>query len=672
MDQLTPQDYDQLVEQLQRAQYLYYVKDAPEMEDDRYDAMMARLLEIERDHPQWIRPDSPSQRVGGEALEAFAKVLHRPPMLSLEDVFSPQELRDWLRRSEATLGQAPGWSCELKIDGLAVSLIYQDGLFVQGATRGDGATGEDVTENLKTIGALPLRLHRPLPGRLEVRGEVYIAKEDFAALNVAREEEGQSLFANPRNAAAGSLRQLDPAVAARRRLSLFVYYLMEPQRWNLKSQTEILSWLDQLGFPVQRASALAANPDEALQFVQDWSQNRHDLAYATDGVVFKVDRLEAWERLGQNVRTPKWAVAYKYPPEEQKTRLREIQVSVGRTGALTPVAILEPVTLSGTTVTRASLHNQDEISRKDVKIGEQVGVRKAGEIIPEIVRVETGDRDGNERPFQMPELCPACGSPVVQLEGEAALRCPNRSCPAQLVQRLLHFASRQAMDIRGMGQRVVEQLVQQGMVKDLAGFYNLGASQLALLDRMGPKSAAKLVSAIAASKTRPLKALLVALGIGEVGTGVAEVLAQRFGSLDGVMAADVGELSDLEGIGPTIASSIVAYFSDDDNRRTIEALREAGVAFGSDQAQAQAAAQTAGPLQGKTFVFTGELSGMSRSEAQQRVIALGAKATGSVSKRTQYLVAGQAPGSKLQKAQDLGVTVLSEEDFVALLKSFEG
>ncbi len=667
MDQSSLEEYHSLVEELQRAQYLYYVKDSPEMEDHQYDRLMARLLKIEELHPQWLRPDSPSQRIGGEPLEAFAKVPHSPPMLSLEDVFSTGELQDWIDRAESALGGPTPWSCELKIDGLAVSLVYRDGLFVQGSTRGDGAVGEDVTVNLKTIRELPLRLHRPLPGILEVRGEVYIAKEDFARINAQREERGEPLFANPRNAAAGSLRQLNPRIAAKRRLSLFVYYLMAPQRWGLESQTEILAWMDDLGLPVQKASALASERAQIGQFIDRWQQRRHDLPYATDGVVLKLDAVENWASLGQNVKTPKWAVAYKYSPEEQKTRLRNIEISVGRTGTLTPVAILDPVSLSGTTVKRASLHNLDEIRRKDVKIGDQVWVHKAGEIIPEIVRVETAGRTGAERDFEMPSCCPICGSPVVHLDGEVALRCPNRSCRAQLAQALSHFASRDAMDIRGLGERLVEQLVDQGMVKDLAGLYSLCASQMAMLDRMGDKSAANVAAAIEASKKRPLKSLLTALGIREVGSGAAATLARHFGSLDSLMAATKEDLAALEGIGPVMAQSIEAYFADVHNRQMIEELRQAGVDFGSPKESPREA--VSGPLAGKTFVFTGELNSLTRGEAQDKVAALGAKAVSSVSKKTDYLVAGEAPGSKLQKAQKLGVRVLSEDEFLAMLQS---
>ncbi|MDY3867784.1 MAG: NAD-dependent DNA ligase LigA [Pyramidobacter sp.] len=655
--------YDWLVDELTRHGYLYYVLDTPEIEDDAYDALMRELLAIEKKHPGWLRGDSPSQRTGGAPLEAFAKVAHEKPMLSLEDVFSKEELFDWLKRACDGVEQTwIPWCCELKIDGLAVSLVYQDGKFVQASTRGDGHIGEDVTENLKTVRDLPLRLPGEMSGTLELRGEVYMSKEGFAKLNAEREEAGLPLFANPRNAAAGSLRQLDPAIAAKRRLRLFVYYIQDAENLGLTSQSDILNWLKEKGFPVQYAWSCAATQADIADFIDMWSDQRHSLPYATDGVVLKADCQRYWKILGQNVKTPKWAVAYKYPPEEQRTRLESIEISLGRTGVLTPVANLTPVLISGTVVKRASLHNEDEIQRKDIRVGDLVWVRKAGEIIPEIVRVDRESRDGTEEPFLMPTACPVCGASVVKFADEAALRCPNRSCPAQLVQGLIHFASRQGMNIQGLGDSLAEQLVQTGLVKKFSDLYSLTPQSLAALKRMGTKSAEKIVAAIQASKQRPLKFLLTALGIREVGYGVAQELARTFKTLDEIAQADEEKLASVGGVGSVIAQSIKNFFSEPHNIAMIEELRRAGVRMESDS---QGSGLTL--LAGKTFVFTGELSRMTRSEAQALVTGLGGKAASSVSKKTSFVVEGADAGSKAEKARSLGVPLLNEEDFMKMI-----
>ncbi|MBP3837394.1 MAG: NAD-dependent DNA ligase LigA [Pyramidobacter sp.] len=659
--------YDQLVEELNHHSYLYYVLDAPVIQDDEYDALMQELLHCEKEHPEWLRADSPSRRVGGAPLESFQKVAHAQPMLSLEDVFSKGELHDWLSKAaEGVEKQWLPWCCELKIDGLAVSLIYDDGVFVRASTRGDGNVGEDVTENLRTVRDLPLKLAGDVPGHLELRGEVYMSKEGFARLNAEREEAGQPLFANPRNAAAGSLRQLDPAIAAKRNLRLFVYYLQDPEEHGLHSQSEVLLWLQQHGLPVQKAWSLEKNEAGILQFIDEWEQKRFDLPYATDGVVLKAEQIDYWRILGNNVKTPKWSVAYKYPPEEQLTRLISIDVSLGRTGALTPVANLEPVQISGTVVKRASLHNEDEILRKDIRIGDKVWVRKAGEIIPEIVRVETKERTGDELPFHMPAECPVCGAPVMKLPDEVALRCPNRSCPAQLTQGLIHFASRQGMNIQGLGESLAAQLVQSGLVKKFSDLYKLRIEPLIKLERMGEKSAQKLIAAIQRSKERPLRFLLTALGIREVGSGVAAELTRHFSSLDEIASADEERLAAVSGIGPTIARSVKAFFDEEHNREMTDELRSLGVRM---QDEALPAADS-GPLSGKTFVFTGELTRMPRSQAQELVVSLGAKASSSVSKKTSYVVIGSDPGSKADKAAALGVPSLNEEQFFALVDQY--
>ncbi len=657
--------YDWLVDELNRHGRLYYVLDTPEIQDDEYDALTQELLKIENDHPDWTRDDSPSKRVGGPILEGFEKVTHARPMLSLEDVFSPEELHNWLKRAAVDVGQEwIPWCCELKIDGLAISLIFEDGKFVQASTRGDGVTGEDVTENLKTVKDLPLKLTGDVPGHLELRGEVYMSKKGFAKLNAEREEAGLTLFANPRNAAAGSLRQLDSSVAAKRPLQLFVYYIQDAESRGLYSQSQMLTWLKDHGLPVQDAWRLANDEQTALDFLSKWNDDRFDLPYPTDGVVFKADAANFWGILGNNVKTPKWAVAYKFPPEEQRTKLEKIEVSMGRTGVLTPVAILSPVTLSGTLVSRASLHNEDEIRRKDIRVGDFVWVRKAGEIIPEIVRVDAESRDGSQKVFEMPKNCPVCGAELQTLPGEVALRCPNRSCPAQLTQGLIYFASRQGMDIQGIGESLAAQLVESGLVKRFSDLYSLTAESLMNLERMGEKSATKLISAIENSKTRPLKFTLTALGIREVGAAVAADLVDHFGSIEAMASADEEQLAAVPGVGPVIARSIKTFFSEEHNKAMIEELRAAGVSLESEGA----GKISDGPLNGQTFVFTGELSRMPRGDAQELVERLGGKAVSSVSKKTSYAVVGEAPGSKAQKAQELGVTILDEDEFFSMVE----
>ncbi|EFC90107.1 DNA ligase, NAD-dependent [Dethiosulfovibrio peptidovorans DSM 11002] len=660
--------YESLKKEIARHDRLYYVLDSPEIDDSSYDRMMRELLELEREHPTLVSDDSPSRRVGGRPLDGFLKVVHSHPMLSLDDVFDVSELRSFLSRATGPVSSFP-WVCELKIDGLAVSLIYEDGVFVGGATRGDGSVGEDVTSNLLTVRSLPLRLNIDVPGRLEVRGEVYMAKNSFARLNERREEKGDPLFANPRNAAAGSLRQLDPRVAAERRLDLFVYAVVSPEERGINSQSDLLSWLKKAGLPVQDAWELCSDLDEVEEFVARWQEERFSLSYVTDGVVVKADPVEQWGRLGRTARAPRWAVAYKYPPEEKTTVLKEIEISVGRTGAMTPVAILEPVQLAGSVVRRASLHNEDEIRRKDVRIGDRVKVRKAGEIIPEIVSVDSEARNGTEIPFEMPRNCPICGSEAVRLPDESAWRCPNKSCPAQMNEELRHFASRGCMDIRGLGERVASQLVGSGFVRDLADLYELKEEQIISLDRMGPKSASNLISAIRGSKDRPLAALLAGLGIRHVGKGVAELLVERYGSMEALRRADPEELGSIEGVGPAIAASLEAFFSDDGNIRTLDRLMDHGVRMEERRPETSSDGKL---LSGMTFVFTGELKRASRSEAQKLVKSMGGKATSSVSGKTSYVVAGESPGSKLDKAVSLGIPVLDEDGFYEMVESLAG
>lgn len=654
---------EELRREIEKYDYYYYVLDSPLITDEEYDALYRQLLELEKRFPELVTPDSPTQRVGGRPRDEFRKVVHEVPMLSMDDVFSIEELRNFVNRVYKILEREVDFTAELKIDGVAVALVYEDGRFVLGATRGDGRTGEDVTDNLRTIKSLPLRLREPIPGRLEVRGEVYMTKEDFAVLNKAREEEGEQLFANPRNAAAGSLRQLDPNVTAKRRLRLFVYQVVNPQIYDISSQYQALTWLREKGFPTQGNERLCKNFDELVGYIDEWQDKRHTLSYATDGVVVKVDDLLTYDILGTTAKSPRWQVAFKYPAEEKRTRLLGIEVSVGRTGVLTPVAILEPVRLSGTLVQRASLHNEDEIRRLDVRIGDFVYVRKAGEIIPEVVRVDFSARTGREIPFSMPQNCPVCGAEVVRLMGEVAHRCPNRSCPAQLKEAIRHFASRDAMDIKGLGEKIVEQLVDKKLVAGFADLYKLTKEDLISLERMGPKSAENLINAINNSKNRPLFRLIYALGIRYVGLRTAEILAKKFKSMDRLMRASVEELSEIPGIGPQIASSIVAFFGDEKNVATINELAKIGINMAEEKEE-----PTYGPWEGWRIVFTGELERASRSEAEEIAKSLGAIPTSSVSRNIAMVVVGSNPGSKFAKAQELGVKIVDEQTFWKLVE----
>lgn len=657
--------------EIDRHNRLYYVMDAPEISDARYDELMSELLEIEKNHPELAEADSPTKRVGGPPRDEFSRVVHRVPMLSLDNAFSAEDLRAFCRR---TLGQweAGELCCELKIDGLAVTLTYEDGIFRNGATRGDGNEGEDVTANLLTVQTLPLRLHEEHSGILEVRGEVFMTREAFAALNERREEEGQPLFANPRNAAAGSLRQLDPGVTKRRNLDIFVYQAADPEAMGAKSHYEMLQMLRLWGFPVQGTEELCSSIEQVETYIATWNEKRHTLPYATDGVVVKIDELALRTKLGSTTRAPRWAIAWKYPPEEKQTTVSDILVSVGRTGALTPIAVLEPVRISGSVVKRASLHNADEVERKDIRVKDTVLVRKAGEIIPEIVKVVSRDDAAGSRPFEMPATCPVCGSAVVRLPGEAAHRCPNRSCPAQLREGLIHFASRSGMDIQGLGEKVVEALLETGTVSGLADVYSLTPEMIEDIRlagekserKLGRKSAEAIVRSIEASKNRPLSNLLAALGIRFAGARVAGILADGFGDIDALSAADAGKLAAIEGIGPVIAASVVTFFADEANRETIEKLRSAGVRLSEEKTRKG----ENGPWSGVSIVFTGELERATRKEAETVARVLGAATPSSVSARTKWLVCGASPGSKLQKARSLGVEILDEATFWSMAR----
>lgn len=657
---------DMLRREIARHAHRYFVLDAPEISDDAYDALFRELRLLEETYPDLADPTSPTRRVGDAPREGFVKVPHTVPMQSLDNVFSPEELEDFLNRVVRALPEfRGGYVCELKIDGLAVSLRYEDGIFVRGATRGDGGVGEDVTANLRTVRTIPLTLLDPVPGILEVRGEIYMRSEDFAALNAEREEAEEALFANPRNAAAGALRQLDPAVTASRRISFFAYAMTDPEARGIATQWDLLAALRRWGFATQGNEAPAADFQDVQAYVERWREGRFSLPYATDGVVVKVDPLGLRALLGSTARAPRWAVAYKYPPEEKTTRVRDIVISVGRTGSLTPVAVLEPVHLAGTVVQRASLHNADETARKDVRVGDLVVVRKAGEIIPEVVRVDVEGRRGGEEPFRMPDRCPICGEPVVRLPEEAATRCPNRSCPAQIKEGLRHFASRGGMDIRGLGEKIVDRLVESGRVRNMADLFDLSAEELASMERLGEKSAANLVKALEASLRRPWSRLLAALGIRHVGSRVAELLAERFRSVDALTKASEEDLASVEGVGPRIAASVRAFLDAPGNRETLQRLEGKGMRLALPDG---GGVPDGGPWKDQRVVFTGELPSLTRAEGEALVASLGGRALGNVSAKTTLVVAGEDAGSKLRKARELELPVVDEAEFLEMVR----
>lgn len=644
--------------------YRYYVLDSPEISDAEYDELMNELRELERRFPELITPESPTQRVGAAPVEAFGVVEHREPLLSLANAFSEGELRDWHRRTAERLGRTEfEMTTEPKVDGLAVALVYEEGKFVQGATRGDGYRGENITQNLRTIRAIPLELHGDAPRRFEVRGEVYMSKRGFEALNAERAERGEPLFANPRNAAAGSVRQLDPSITASRPLSIWIYQLGWCEGRHPDSQLEILQWLGTLGFRTNPDAARHRTIGEVIERIRWWGERRESLDYDIDGVVVKVDDVREWAALGVVGREPRWAVAFKFPPQQRTTKLLDIQVNVGRTGALNPFAVLEPVVVGGARVSMATLHNEADIHRKDIRIGDTVIVQRAGDVIPQVVAPVPSLRDGTERVFHMPERCPACGTPVAKDESEAAYYCPNLACPAQQIRLIEHFASRGAMDIEGLGERMAYVLFEQGLVRNVADIYEFKAEQLEKLDRMGRKSAENLIAAIEASKGRPLTNVLFALGIRHVGFETARLLARHFGSLDAILNATPDELQQVEGVGPVVAQSIAEWAARPENRQIVERLKKAGI-----DPHEEVTATRDGPLAGLTVVITGTLESMSRAEAEARAREAGAKVASSVSKKTDFVIAGANPGSKLQRAQELGRPILDEAAFLRLLE----
>ena len=644
---------------------LYYDKDSPEISDAEYDLLVRELNELERDYPQFKRKDFLTHNVGGSASELFSKVNHDVPMLSLDNVFDSQELAKFFGRIDST---GP-FVCEMKIDGLAVSLVYEDGIFVQGSTRGNGHVGEDVTENLLLVDAVPKRLMNAPEGRIEVRGEVLMTLERFNAINQHCIENGTKTFANPRNAAAGTLRQSakNNHVISERGLDIFLYYLVDAQTHGIRTQSDALIWMFEHGLPVQSAYRVCENLESVNEFISQWQNERYTLGYITDGVVIKLNDLTQWDSIGSTSHAPRWAVAYKYPPEEERTKLIDIKISVGRTGVLTPVAILEPVRLGGTQVQRAGLHNADEIERKDIRVGDIVRVRKAAEIIPEIVDVDVASRTGNEERFRMPSRCPACDSDVIRLPGESAYRCTNRaSCPAQLVEGLKYFASRSGMNIKGLGKKLCEKLIASGKVKRISDIYALELSDWIELDKIAEKTAYNILSELEGSKSRPFVNLITAMGIPDVGKTAAALLVERFGNLDSLINADESDISSIDGIGPVIAKSVHEFFRNDENMKMINTFRDMGFSMGSENI---ADMNVKGKLDGKIFVFTGALSSMTRDEAGELVKSFGGKTGTSVSSKTDYVVSGENAGSKLTKAENLGIRILNEQEFLNMINS---
>ena len=651
----------------------YYTLDDPEIQDWQYDALLRELRGLEADHPELLTPDSPTQRVGGEPSSAFSEVEHSRPMLSLGNAFDFDELAAWHKRITGLLdGATFDMVCELKIDGLAVNLTYEDGVLAQGATRGNGVTGEDVTRNLRTIRTIPLTLDGFVPPKLEVRGEVYLPKEEFHRLNREREERGEQLYANPRNTGAGTIRQLDPKVTASRNMEIWVYSLNSSEGVEfLQGHWEALEWLGNVGFRINSNNRLCHSIEEVQDFYQEWLEKRHDLPYEADGVVVKVSPLEMQDRLGVVGREPRWAIAYKFPAEQATTKLKYIGINVGRTGSLNPFAVLEPVVVSGATVQHASLHNEEDIHRKDIRVGDTVIIERAGDVIPQVVGPVLSQRTGHEQTFRMPELCPVCETPVVKNDDDAMHRCPNASCPAQFYELLKHFVGKNAANIDGLGERWCGILIEQGMVSDVSSLYRLEKDKLLALDRMGDKLATKIMSNIEASKNRPLPRMLFALGITHVGAEVADLLAQNYLGIEDLAKAPEEDLTLIEGIGPKIAESIVSWFQDADNRAVVEKLLAAGVRLRQDSLPMIPAAAPSGdsPFGGLTFVVTGTLSAFSRSEAEARIKGLGGKVTSSVTKKTNYVVAGESPGSKVATAEKLGTPILDEATFLRLLES---
>jgi DNA ligase (NAD+) len=638
----------------------YYVDNEPQISDYEFDQLMAELKKLEEAFPEFITPDSPTQRVGEKPVEGFPTVEHRRPMLSIENCYNEDELREFEERIRKLLpGEKIEYVAELKIDGLSMSIIYRDGQYQQAVTRGDGFRGDDVTAQVKTIRSLPLSI--PIKDEVEVRGEVYLPYESFKKINEEREKNGETLFANPRNAAAGSIRLLDPKEVARRNLDIFLYYIFINGQ-EMASQWENLQQLKKLGFKINPHSRLCRNLEEVVDYYHEWTEKRDSLEYDVDGVVIKVNSTRQRELLGTTAKSPRWAIAFKFPARQATTKIKDIIIQVGRTGALTPVAILEPVQISGTTISRCTLHNEEELKRKDIRIGDYVLLERSGDVIPHIVSVMKERRTGQEKPFRWPDKCPVCHSKLYKEEGEAISRCINPSCPARLRESIIHFASRRAMNIEGLGEAWVDQLLAQGLIKQIPDLYHLKYEQLIKLERMGPKSARNLLQQIEESKKRELWRLIFALGIRHVGEKMAQSLARKFKDLERLAEATEEELMTVEDVGPKVAQSIVFFFKQPENQELIKKLKAAGLNFKEKE-------EAAGPrpLDGLTFVLTGTLSSMTREEAKEKIEKLGGTVSSSVSKKTDYLVVGEEPGSKLEKARELGVKTLSEKEFLKLI-----
>jgi DNA ligase (NAD+) len=662
---------DCLRDKIRYHEHRYYVLDDPEISDADFDKLMDQLKKLESEHPELITPDSPSQRVGGKAREGFLKVRHSSPMLSLDNTYNEEELRGWERRVHELSGRKDvEYVCELKLDGMSLTLHYEDGHLVRGLTRGDGTTGEDVTLNVRTVRSVPLSIPKDLlknagvPATFEVRGELLMPISAFKKLNQEREKQGLATFANPRNFAAGTVRQLEPSITASRRLDYFAYMLLQNGRTYFPRQWETMNALEKLGFKTNLHRELAKNMEEVWTFIHEWESKRESLPYEIDGIVIKVDRVSLQEELGYTGKAPRWAIAYKYAARGGVTKINDIVPQVGRTGKLTPVAHLEPVPIGGTTVTRATLHNMDEIERLGVKIGDWVQVERGGDVIPKVVSViEDKDHLRGTKAFHMPERCPVCGGHVVRTEGEADHRCVNANCPAKLRESILHFASRSVMNIEGMGDALVNQLTDRGLVKNVADIYKIAKDDLLKLERMGDKSAQNVLDEIEASKKVPLERVIYGLGIRFVGERTAEFLAEHFGSINALMKASEEELQEVNEVGPRIAKSMIEFFQEPRNRDLVEQLRKAGLTFAGQKKERGT------KLAGKTFVLTGTLSRYSREEAKRLIEDAGGRVSGSVSKKTDYVVAGADAGSKLDKAKELGVAVIGEKEMEKLLGS---
>lgn len=657
----------ELNQQLAEWAHAYYVKDAPKVEDSEYDKVYHELVSLEQEHPELISNDSITQRVGGDILSGFSKVTHKVPMMSLNNAFNKNDLIDFENRIKKLTSTPINYMVELKIDGLAINLRYENGKFIQGATRGDGVVGEDITHNLKTVKSIPLSLAKPLT--IEVRGECYMPKKSFIELNEAREAEGENVFANPRNAAAGSLRQLDPKVAAKRNLSTFIYTVADTTGFDFNSQNDSLIELEELGLKINNERKLCHSIDEVWDYIENFRDKRHELDYEIDGIVIKVNDFTAQEEIGYTVKAPRWAIAYKFPAEEAETVIRDIEWTVGRTGVVTPTAVMDPVQLAGTTVARASLHNVDLITEKDIRLLDHVMIHKAGDIIPEVTRVLTDKRDETSVPYEFPTHCPTCDSELERIESEVALRCMNPMCPAQIKEGLNHFVSRNAMNIDGLGPRVLEQMYDKDIIKNVADLYFVTEEELLTLDKIKEKSANNILTAISQSKNNSLEKLLFGLGIQHVGAKAAKLIAEEFGTIEQIMVAEKETINAIDTIGPVIADSIEKYFSNEEVKELVAELKRAGVNTDYLGQTAADLASVESPFKDKVIVLTGKLTHFNRNEAKEKIEALGGKVTGSVSKKTDIVVAGEDAGSKLEKAEKLEITVWNETQMVEAIEN---